>query len=71
MEIDQKMIRNAIRCVHCDDVIESKHRHDFATCKCGTCFVDGGLDYQRIGFHNKGDYENLVEYANIPQKIWS
>ena len=35
------IIRNAIRCNHCGDVIESVHRHDFRTCRCGCVSVDG------------------------------
>jgi hypothetical protein len=36
-------------CIMCDDVIESKHRHDFVKCKCGLSFLDGGDDYIRAG----------------------
>lgn len=42
------MKRNRIRCKKCGTVLESKHVHDFQSCKCGN-FVDGGLDYQRYG----------------------
>lgn len=38
-----------IKCILCEDIIESKHRHDFVTCSCRSCFVDGGNDYLRIG----------------------
>ena len=41
------ILRNAIRCKRCGDVIESKHRHDFRTCSCGAVAVDGGYDYLR------------------------
>jgi hypothetical protein len=41
--------RNAARCKLCDDVIESKHDHDFVYCKCKAIFVDGGLWYVRRG----------------------
>lgn len=37
-----------IQCLNCNDVIQSKHRHDFVTCKCGATSVDGGSDYTRI-----------------------
>lgn len=40
-----KIIKNSIQCKHCGDIIESKHCHDFVTCSCGCCSVDGGLDY--------------------------
>ena len=37
-----KIIRNAIRCKKCGDVIESKTVHDFKFCSFGSCAVDGG-----------------------------
>lgn len=39
-----------VKCLQCDAVLESKHRHDFVSCKCenGT-FVDGGNSYLRCG----------------------
>lgn len=56
-----KLKNNCIRCKKCNDVIESKHRHDFKFCKCGAVAVDGGLDYlRRCG--NSEDWEELSEY---------
>ena len=37
--------RNAIKCLRCGDIIESKHVHDFVTCSCGAISVDGGHEY--------------------------
>ena len=37
------------QCLDCFDIIESKHRHDFVKCKCGTSFLDGGDEYIRCG----------------------
>ena len=67
----EQLIRNAIQCKHCGDVIESKHRHDFVSCSCGCCCVDGGLDYIRRGFlHSKDeDYIELSEYSDDEQLI--
>lgn len=61
-----KLIRNALRCLDCKDVIESKHRHDFVQCTCGNVFVDGGLEYQRIGYKwtDGLGYENLSMYGD-------
>ena len=42
-----KLTRNALQCLGCGDVIESKYRHDYVTCSCGAWSVDGGLDYTR------------------------
>lgn len=62
----QRLTRNAIRCKKCDTVIESKSVHNWVSCPCGACFVDGGLAYSRIG-GDPGDWENLSEYANSPE----
>ncbi len=59
----EKIIKNAIRCKKCGDVIESKTVHDMVTCKCGCCSVDGGKQYIRRSFTNspEEDYEELSE----------
>lgn len=46
----KKTIRNMAKCKICDDVIESKHTHDYVMCKCGAIFLDGGKEYQRYGW---------------------
>jgi hypothetical protein len=56
-----RIIRNAARCKKCGDVIESKHRHDFVSCKCGAIAVDGGTDYIRWIFNDRDDIEDLCE----------
>jgi len=53
-------IVNKIKCKKCGDVIESLYTHDFKRCKCGAIFVDGGPDYQRIGWPS-GNREDWIE----------
>ena len=60
-EEERVIIRNAIRCNICGDEIESKHRHDYVECKCGACAVDGGHDYLRRCFREKGCYTDISE----------
>ena len=56
----QRIIRNAVQCNLCRDIIESTYKHDLVTCKCGCCSVDGGLDYLRRGFtHSRDDFTEL------------
>jgi len=56
----QKIVKNAIRCKKCGDIIESKFQHDFVTCSCGSVSVDGGHYYlRRVG--DFGDWEELSE----------
>lgn len=64
----KKLVRNAIRCRRCWDVIESKSVHDYKECSCGACSVDGGLEYLRRGFKisPEEDYEDLCEYVDVP-----
>ena len=42
-----EIIHNRGRCKLCGDIIESTDRHEFVTCRCGACSVDGGHDYLR------------------------
>ena len=64
----KKLVRNAIKCKHCGDVVESKSVHDFEQCSCGACFADGGLEYLRRGFKTSPDedYVDLSEYEDVP-----
>ena len=54
------ILKNAIQCNKCKDIVESKYRHDFVSCSCGACANDGGRDYmRRLGHPN--DYTDLSE----------
>jgi len=46
------VVVNKVRCKHCNDIIESTHRHDFKFCSCGKIAIDGGHDYQKILYPN-------------------
>lgn len=39
---------NAIQCPMCQDVVWSRHRHDFRNCECGAVAIDGGRDYVKV-----------------------
>ena len=66
---EKKLIKNAIKCNHCGDVIESKYTHDFVTCSCETVSVDGGLSYCKRSFKNGlDDFEDLSEWEEIEEK---
>lgn len=62
--------RNRIQCVICDDIIESKQRHDFVKCTCGNCFIDGGLEYSRYGYYGgENSIINMSEYYPTPKEL--
>ena len=53
-----RILKNAIRCKKCGDVIESVSVHDFKFCSCKACAVDGGHTYlRRLGYPE--DWEDL------------
>ena len=63
VETIQVLTRNAIKCLQCNTVLESKHRHDFQVCCCSNrAFVDGGLSYIRLGAVDLDLIEDLCEY---------
>lgn len=37
-----------IKCLLCNDIIKSKHRHNLISCKCNNCYIDGGQDFGKI-----------------------
>jgi hypothetical protein len=53
--------KNAAECAKCKDVIVSKHRHDMVHCSCGEIFIDGGNDYQRVGFKDQSSFISRSE----------
>ena len=57
------LVRNAVKCLSCNTVLESKYRHDFQCCMCNNrTFVDGGKEYSRVGGKEFDLIENLCEY---------
>jgi hypothetical protein len=44
------LIQNRAQCLFCFQIVESTHRHEMVTCRCGRVAVDGGLAYvRRVG----------------------
>lgn len=58
-----KILENKAKCLVCDNVITSVHRHDFSCCACGNVCVDGGKDYIRRVFRDgPASFEELSVY---------
>ena len=58
---DKKILVNKIQCKKCNDIIESKHVHDFKWCTCKSIAVDGGLEYLR----RVGNIEDIIELSEF------
>ena len=73
--MDNKLIKvltkNAIKCLICNTILESKHRHDYVKCHCpNETACDGGLDYQRTLAVDLSLIENLCEYRTLTQESY-
>ena len=65
-EIIKVLTRNAVKCLVCNTVLESKHQHHFVECGCkNQTFNDGGLLYNRVGAKDLDLVENLCEYVEM------
>lgn len=57
---ERKIISNKAKCRVCEDIIESKDRHDFVKCSCGEISVDGGTEYLKRSCKN---FFNFIELS--------
>lgn len=54
------IISNKVKCLLCNDIIESVHRHDYKWCSCKNVAVDGGKSYLKR-MYKLDEYEDLSE----------
>ena len=73
--MDNKLVKvlskNSVKCLICNTILESKHRHDFVMCPCpNQTFTDGGLSYNRVGGKDLSLVENLCEYRTLTRESY-
>ncbi len=73
--MDNKLIKvltkNSVKCLICNTILESKHRHNYVQCSCpNQTFNDGGLSYNRVGGKDLSLIENLCEYRTLTQEAY-
>ncbi|MFL0504795.1 hypothetical protein ACH0B5_03520 [Ureibacillus sp. 179-F W5.1 NHS] len=64
----RRVLVNKVRCKKCNDIIESKHEHDFKRCSCGSIFIDGGKYYQKYGWglnqqEEKSELDDFIDFS--------
>ena len=65
------LTKNSVKCLVCNTILESKHRHDFVMCTCpNQTFTDGGLSYNKVGGKDLSLIENLCEYRALTQESY-
>ena len=63
------LTKNSVKCLLCNTILESKHRHDFVMCPCpNQTFTDGGLSYNKVGGKDLSLIEKLCEYRTLTQE---
>lgn len=53
------MLKNKAKCLLCKETIESYHRYDYVTCKCGEISISGGQDKFEA---SAKDWDNFVRF---------
>jgi hypothetical protein len=67
--MENRLIYNAVKCLVCEEVLTSYHRHDYKICSCeNETMVDGGLDYARFGGKDFNFVEPLHIYDDAPHE---
>lgn len=64
-----KIIKNQAQCLICGEIIESTHRHDYVTCKCGNLSVDGGKDYLRRSFKQTDSWSDCSITETVKEVV--
>lgn len=59
----QVLLLNQVKCNICNEIITSKHRHDYVSCNCGNLHIDGGIDYAKRSFIT-ADYTDMSVFAD-------
>ena len=61
-----------ITCPECKYTIFSRARQDFRLCFCGKVWIDGGLDYTRVGFNPEIDapQPEVKEILQTPRELY-
>ena len=67
MEKRRKILKNAVKCLKCGEIIESTYTHNYVTCGCGNVSVDGGKDYLKRCFRETDSWEDLSEYEPVEE----
>ena len=58
-------MRNRAKCKLCQSTLESFHRYDYVTCKCGEIAISGGLDKLEVYYKNIDNFMRVDDEDNL------
>lgn len=61
------MKHTGLFCKLCGTFIFSRANHDFRSCKCNGCYVDGGFDYLRF-LYKKAEDKATIKFE-LPEEL--
>lgn len=64
--VRRQILLNAVKCLVCEDIVQSTRRHDYRNCFCGNIVAGGGLDYIRRTFIT----DEYIEMSQIKYFYW-
>lgn len=68
--MEKQLIYNSVKCLNCNEVLVSYHRHDYKTCNCtNETMIDGGLEYGRYGGKDLSLVETNYLYDDEPFEV--
>jgi hypothetical protein len=61
----RQIVYNSVKCLECNEVLVSRHVHDYVTCGCpNDAMADGGNEYGRYGAMDMDKIELYYVYAD-------
>lgn len=57
-------MRNRAKCKLCSDILESFHRYDYVSCRCGEISIDGGQDLFRCASKDWNNFLRVDDNGN-------
>jgi hypothetical protein len=61
----KQIVYNSVKCLDCEEVLVSRHRHDYVTCSCpNNAMADGGNEYGRYGAMDINRIKTFYVYAD-------
>ena len=61
----RQIVYNSVKCLECNEVLVSRHRHDYVTCGCpNDAMADGGNEYGRYGAMDMNKIETYYVYED-------
>lgn len=57
-------MKNRAKCKLCNEILESFHRYDYVSCKCGEISINGGNDTFECSAKNWGNFLRVDDKGN-------